>query len=325
MDMRTNYRQDYITPDAESIRSASTGQKSLKTEPKVYTRRPMNGISQTSFDYRSYPKHRPPARAPLEPFQSQINLGHPYSPVSTFVSSVLCCLNISWRCSLSLFRDSQYHVDYPGYDAIQHPRPPAAIPKDEQRPYIAPTQKMDTMTVTQVLVDTNLGDELAVFVARFSTDWYQCFATYSTGAHEAVSVGQRSNRSDGKHHYVSLPLSSVWTSEISPSLRWTRSESLHSTDGEISRFDNVRWFIPRQNRYEHEHRRTNMLSNEIICLGPRANAFIPEMQSINLTGKQDHRTNYRMDYPPHGLSLCAAKAYAIANKKETTATPVSAQ
>lgn len=114
--------------------------------------------------------------------------------------------------SITLFRESQYHVDYPGYDPSQHPRQPAAIPKDEQRPYMPPTQKMDTMTVTQVVRDKNLDDQLAVFVARFSTDWYQCFATYSTGADETVSVGQRWNRSDGKYHYVSLPLSSVWTS-----------------------------------------------------------------------------------------------------------------
>ena len=173
MDLRTNYRQDYNTPDTESIRSASTGQKSLKTEPKVYTRRPMNGISQTSFDFRSYPKHRPPVPAPLEPFQSQINLGHPYSPILTFVASALYCLNIGlmmFSFSLTLFRESQYHVDYPGYDPSQHPRQPAAIPKDEQRPYMPPTQKMDTMTVTQVVRDKNRGHELAVFVARFSTD-----------------------------------------------------------------------------------------------------------------------------------------------------------
>ena len=153
MDLRTNYRQDYMTPDLESVRSVSTGEKSLKTEPAVYTRRPMNGISQSSFDYRSYPKHRPPAPAPLEPFLSQISIGNAYSPTSTFVSFVLRCRQIfDDFLLLSPFRDSQYRVDYPGYDPSQYPRQPAAIPKDEHRPYIAPLQKMDTMTVTQVVV-----------------------------------------------------------------------------------------------------------------------------------------------------------------------------
>jgi hypothetical protein len=47
---------------------------------------------------------------------------------------------------------------------------------------------------------------------------------------------------------------------------------------------------------------------------------------IDQNGEQNHNTNYRVDYPPHGLSLCAAKAYTIAqNKPTTTATPISAQ
>jgi hypothetical protein len=39
---------------------------------------------------------------------------------------------------------------------------------------------------------------------------------------------------------------------------------------------------------------------------------------INRTGKHDHNTSYRMDYQPHGLSLCAAKAYTIAQNHQTT-------
>jgi hypothetical protein len=46
---------------------------------------------------------------------------------------------------------------------------------------------------------------------------------------------------------------------------------------------------------------------------------------VNRIGEHDHNTNYRIDYHPHGLSLCAAKAYAIAQNKQTTATPISAQ
>jgi len=46
---------------------------------------------------------------------------------------------------------------------------------------------------------------------------------------------------------------------------------------------------------------------------------------INQIGVHDHNTNYRTDYQPHGLSLCAAKAYTIAQNKQTPVTPISAQ
>ena len=42
-------------------------------------------------------------------------------------------------------------------------------------------------------------------------------------------------------------------------------------------------------------------------------------------GTQDHNTNYRVDYHPHGLTLCAARAYDIAQKNQTNAAPISAQ
>ena len=45
----------------------------------------------------------------------------------------------------------------------------------------------------------------------------------------------------------------------------------------------------------------------------------------NRVGKHDLNTNYRVDYHPHGLTLCAAKAYAIAQNKLNPATPISAQ
>ena len=57
-----------------------------------------------------------------------------------------------------------------------------------------------------------------------------------------------------------------------------------------------------------------------IDSGHPARAYIPEGNAINQIGELDHTTNYRMDYPPHGVSLCAAKAYTIAQNK-----PVSAQ
>jgi hypothetical protein len=46
---------------------------------------------------------------------------------------------------------------------------------------------------------------------------------------------------------------------------------------------------------------------------------------VNRIGEQDHNTNYRIDYRPHGLTLCAAKAYAIAQKKQQTVPPITAQ
>ena len=49
------------------------------------------------------------------------------------------------------------------------------------------------------------------------------------------------------------------------------------------------------------------------------------MHPINRAGEHDHKTNYRVDYHPHGLTLCAAKAYAIAQKKQKADVPIAAQ
>jgi hypothetical protein len=46
---------------------------------------------------------------------------------------------------------------------------------------------------------------------------------------------------------------------------------------------------------------------------------------INPVGEHNYTTNYQTDYPPYGLSLCAAKAYTIAQNKKTAVTPISAQ
>jgi len=63
----------------------------------------------------------------------------------------------------------------------------------------------------------------------------------------------------------------------------------------------------------------------LFALGKRAHAYIPEVRMLNQAGKQDHNTSYRTDYHPHGLTLCAARAYAIAQQKQTNGTPISAQ
>lgn len=87
MDLRTNYRQDYISPELPTKQSTPIGSKEIVVDKNVYTRRPMNGISQTSFDYRPYSKHRPTPSADMEPFLSQITLGNSFQPVEKFVIS----------------------------------------------------------------------------------------------------------------------------------------------------------------------------------------------------------------------------------------------
>jgi hypothetical protein len=86
MDLRTNYRQDYATPELPSKRSTPIGTKEVSTtEQTTYIRRPMNGISQTSFDFRPYSKHRPSAVVEMEPFLSQFSIGNSYTPIEKFV------------------------------------------------------------------------------------------------------------------------------------------------------------------------------------------------------------------------------------------------
>lgn len=80
MDLRTSYREDYVPLKPASAREIKKGDLN---EEKVYIRRPMNAISQTSFDFRPYPKHRPPLPAEMEPFVSQITIGNSYTPSVT--------------------------------------------------------------------------------------------------------------------------------------------------------------------------------------------------------------------------------------------------
>lgn len=72
MDLRTNYRVDYLAPDHNSVKP----EKKPIGEPKVYVKPPMKSISQTSFDFRAYPTQRRRSLIMAEPFQSQINLGN---------------------------------------------------------------------------------------------------------------------------------------------------------------------------------------------------------------------------------------------------------
>jgi hypothetical protein len=80
MDLRTSYRENYLPLKPASARIVK---KDNLHEEKVYTRRPMNTISQTSLDFRPYPNHRPPAPAEMEPFVSQITIGNSFTPSVT--------------------------------------------------------------------------------------------------------------------------------------------------------------------------------------------------------------------------------------------------
>jgi hypothetical protein len=148
MDLRTNYRQDYATPELSSKQSTPHGNKEIVTEQKVYVRRPMNEISQTRFDFRPYLKHRPSPAADMEPFLSQITIGNSFLPVEKFVFNNRILLSKL----LYFSRESQYRLDYPGHDTNQHPRQPVAAPKDYRKPYIPPIHKMDILTTTQVIL-----------------------------------------------------------------------------------------------------------------------------------------------------------------------------
>ena len=90
MDLNTNYRHDYAIPELSPKRVTPHSAKELSTtEQKTYVRRPMNGISQTSFDYRPYTKQRPRLPADMEPFLSQISLGNSLTPAVKFVIELI--------------------------------------------------------------------------------------------------------------------------------------------------------------------------------------------------------------------------------------------
>jgi len=148
MDLRTNYRRDYATPQLSSKQSTPHRNKEIVTEQKTYVRRPMNAISQTSFDFRPYSKHRRSPPVDMESFLSQITIGNSFLPVEKFVFNNRILLS---KLLYYFSRESQYQLDYPGHDINQHPRQPAAPPKDYRKPYIAPIHKMDILTTTQVI------------------------------------------------------------------------------------------------------------------------------------------------------------------------------
>ena len=59
--------------------------------------------------------------------------------------------------------------------------------------------------------------------------------------------------------------------------------------------------------------------------GLPARPKIAEVAMIHNVGEQDHNTNYRVDYRSHGVNMCAAKAYAIAQQQQKPAASIAAQ
>lgn len=85
MNLQTSYRDSYI-PHELTPRSAPFDRKGQLTEENAHLNRPMDAISQTTADYRSYPNHRPPLPADAETFSSQITLGTDSTPAVTLVA-----------------------------------------------------------------------------------------------------------------------------------------------------------------------------------------------------------------------------------------------
>jgi len=86
MDLHTNYRRDYMTPELSPTRGTPNGAKEIVQDQKVYSRRPMNGISQTSFDYRPYCQARRTPTITMEPFLSQVSIGNSFTPIERLLS-----------------------------------------------------------------------------------------------------------------------------------------------------------------------------------------------------------------------------------------------
>jgi len=144
MDLRTSYRDTYIPLKPLSARNVK---RSTSNVEQVFTRPPMHAISQTSFDFRPYPNYRPSPPVEMEPFLSQITIGNSFTPSITLVFDLIPRKKNVFFLS---YRKSQYRSDYEGIDTSLHHREPPASHKDQQKVHIVPSQKMDTLTVTQV-------------------------------------------------------------------------------------------------------------------------------------------------------------------------------
>jgi hypothetical protein len=86
MDLRTSYRDTFIPLKPSSARNIK---RNTSNDEQVVTRRPMNAISQTSFDFRPYPNYRPSPPVEMEPFLSQITIGNSFTPSITLVFDLI--------------------------------------------------------------------------------------------------------------------------------------------------------------------------------------------------------------------------------------------
>lgn len=83
-------------------------------------------------------------------------------------------------------------------------------------------------------------------------------------------------------------------------------------------------YVPSLEKFDHRTTNNDTYQGR---QGPRARPVASEVKIIQRTGSHDMNTNYRVDFHPHGLSLCAAKAYALAEQKKQNneTTPIATQ
>ncbi|CAF0962145.1 unnamed protein product [Adineta steineri] len=269
VDLSTSYRDSYI-PHEYSPRSAPFDRKGQLNEDNAHLHRKMDSISQTSTDFRAYPNHRPPLPVEGDPFLSQITIGNSTTP------RVMA---------------SQYRADYEGIDTSRHHRPPAVAPRDAQKLYMKPLQKMESLTVTK-------------------RD-FQPLDVSSMARMRAISMKDALPK-DAEH----IPMENMTTSRY----YYHPHELLKSNRQYGEPVPEV--YMPPTTKFDGSTTNRDTYKGQ---QGKRANAFVPELRGLRHTGKQDLTTNYRTDYHSHGLTLCAARAYAIAQQKQTNSAPISAQ
>ncbi|CAF0836200.1 unnamed protein product [Adineta ricciae] len=186
---------------------------------------------------------------------------------------------------------SQYQSDYEGIDTSRHHRPPPVAPKDRQRLYVPTIQKMDTMTVTQrdfQPLDVSTLPRIRALPIK-----------------DALPL-------NGEH----IPMESMTTSRHF----YQPYEPLKINRQYGEPVPNI--YVPPLSKFEGSTTTGDTYRGQ---RGQRAHPYIPDVRMLSQMGTQDHNTSYRVDYHPHGLTLCAARAYAIAQKNQTNAAPISAQ
>ncbi|CAF1035623.1 unnamed protein product [Didymodactylos carnosus] len=169
---------------------------------------------------------------------------------------------------------SQYRQDYPGHDMKEN-RP--VFTRKDAPTYKPPTEKMETVTITQrdyQPLDLSSVPRLRVVPLKPTL-------TSEVGPMESVTTS--------RHHFK--PYQSTQPrryGDPAPSFYIPPVGKIQSTT----------------TNSEHYQARP----------GERARNYKPEIQILNRVGAQDFNTMYRADFKPHGVNLCGAKAYTLAQK-----------